>query len=366
MRKRVFPRYPILRLATLALVIPLAVAIAFSPDVRSAQTPAPDSLTAIPCPATISSIHPYVRQLEGHSDQVLSLTFHPDGSYLAGGSTDGSISIWDPQTTDASPVRTLNAAADPIVFVAFTPDGSRMLSCSSEGLIKLWNTFCFDELAELEPSATRPSAVSLCPDGSQFALVSTTGAVVVWDLAPGAPLTPAYRIDLAPDTLVQVVRFDPQLPNALWLGCADGAIELWSLDSGRRLDRLEGHTKAVTALAFHVGEDGSIADRWMLFGSSDGDAVLWTPAGLERLLCRWQFAIPVSVVALTPVTHWPVVGLVDGTLTLLSATPCRLISGVARIGSAITSIAAHPCGRAIAAATVDGIVTLIDLHPFVD
>src|SRR5262249_19034600 len=59
--------------------------------------------------------------LQGHSDQVVSVTFSPDGTRIASGSNDRTVKVWD--VASAEELRTLQGHRAGAQRVAFSPDG---------------------------------------------------------------------------------------------------------------------------------------------------------------------------------------------------------------------------------------------------
>ena len=72
-----------------------------------------------------------------HDDAILALTYSPDGRFVASGSEDKTIRIWDARTGKL--VRSLAGHAYDVNRLAFSPDGNRIASASPNGIVKIWN-----------------------------------------------------------------------------------------------------------------------------------------------------------------------------------------------------------------------------------
>jgi WD40 repeat protein len=75
--------------------------------------------------------------LEGHTDEVNSVSFSLDGTCIVSGSEDMTVRLWD--------ARTGQAVGDPLEghtswvrSVLFSPDGTRIISGSRDGTVRVW------------------------------------------------------------------------------------------------------------------------------------------------------------------------------------------------------------------------------------
>jgi len=75
------------------------------------------------------------RLLQGHTGRVLSVCFSPDGTKLASGSEDTTITIWDVAT--GTELTTLWGHSKLVSSVSFSPDGTKLASGSLDRGIKI-------------------------------------------------------------------------------------------------------------------------------------------------------------------------------------------------------------------------------------
>ena len=119
-------------------------------------------------------------RLGGHSDFVHSVAFSPSGEWIASGSRDETVRIWNAGTGKEE--RKLEGHLNDVYSVAFSPDGRSVLSASVSGSVTIWdaesgNQKALLEALDLDISQRRYSrstfrTARFSPDGKYVAIAS--------------------------------------------------------------------------------------------------------------------------------------------------------------------------------------------------
>jgi WD40 repeat protein len=112
--------------------------------------------------------------LEGHSDDVGSGSFAPDGATLLSGSYDSTLKLWC--TTTGGLLRTLYGHTEVVTSCAFSPAGLTIVSSSEDRTVRLW-TAATGQLQRVVEMGVHSFCFS--PDGKSISL-QHIGAVSVW------------------------------------------------------------------------------------------------------------------------------------------------------------------------------------------
>jgi WD40 repeat protein len=186
------------------------------------------------------------KTLTGHSDEVFSVAYSPDGRYLASGSIDQTIKIWEVAT--GKELRTLTGHSGGVFLVAYSPDGRYLASGSSDKTIKIWEVATGKELHTLTVYSYLYGAdVVYSPDGRYLASRSDDKTIKIWEVATGKELRtltghsgPVLSVVYSPDG-----RY-----LASGGGLRDNTIKIWQVATGKVLRTLTGHSDWVLSVVY--------------------------------------------------------------------------------------------------------------------
>jgi len=178
---------------------------------------------------------PWASNLQGHTSQVNSVAFSPDGKRLATGAADHTVKIWDFAT--GKDVLTLQGHTSQVTSVAFSPDGKRLATGAWDTAAKIWDLATGKELLTLQGHNGLIESIAFSPDGKRLA-AGANNTAKIWDLATGEGLLTLQ----GHTSQVNSVAFSPD-GKRLATGSLDATAKVWDLATGKELLTLKGHNK---------------------------------------------------------------------------------------------------------------------------
>jgi WD40 repeat protein len=103
----------------------------------------------------------------GHRSSVNSITFSPNGKYLASGSDDNTVKLWSMESQNE--IITLQGHRGWVYSVAFSPDGKYLASGSDDTMVKLWIVESWEEVTTLQGHNSSVFSVAFSSDGKYLA-----------------------------------------------------------------------------------------------------------------------------------------------------------------------------------------------------
>ena len=143
-------------------------------------------------------------EIEGHSAEVVSVQFSPNGEGLLTVSQDGTAKIWtcQPAPTQARPTFA-NAHQDVVFQLAFDPHGNRLLSGSFDGTARVWDLASRQWITTFKEHKAPVVAVDFNVQGTRAASLDAEGVLHVWDPVTGSPI---FCIDPQSDLFAEHIR----------------------------------------------------------------------------------------------------------------------------------------------------------------
>lgn len=213
---------------------------------------------------TVNRNGPELILQSGHGNVVSSVAYSPNGRWLASGSGDTTIRLWDVGTGRS--FRTLTGHTGPVTNVVFSRDGRWLASASFDRTVKLWDVVTWHEMRSMSDHIRAAYALAFSRD-SRWLASGDAKRVMVWEAATG---NKRYILSGHTDTVV-AVAFSPD-GRLLASASSDRTVKLWDMSTGTE-KRTLGHKEIVNTVTF--SPDG----QWL--ASSGGDEP-YDEAGKER------------------------------------------------------------------------------------
>jgi transducin (beta)-like 1 len=143
--------------------------------------------TTIEAAEPIELAYPSLRQLQGHNNEILSMTWSPRLNLLATGSADGTARIWNPPTGTSIKLSTSDTGSiDMIISVEWSPNGNILAAITANGALILWDSKGALKHSISNPSGASTLALQWSKMGTYVATGGTDGTISVYDPITGA------------------------------------------------------------------------------------------------------------------------------------------------------------------------------------
>ncbi|KAG8763615.1 hypothetical protein FRC11_000225 [Ceratobasidium sp. 423] len=263
---------------------------------------------------TISSSQSRILSRWSVGGAVSSLAISPDGAWVATGTSNGGICVWDAHNKQMM-LGPLETHTDVVTSVAYAPNNSHIASCSL--------------------------------DATVYTQSSQTGRVALGPLK--GHTKPINSIVYSPDSTILVTGSD------------DCTIRVWDTSTGETTSIFEGHAAPVLSIACSRGRAGTL----VVSGSADCRVFIFEIGAATIRVVSGPLDghnSPVTAVACSPDGSRAVSGSADGTICIWDThTGRRLAKYPASHLSSISQISFSPSGSRFASCSIDSTIYTWDL-----
>ena len=227
--------------------------------------------------------------LEGHSQRVCRVEFHPSGKYLASASEDTSWRLWDVETTTELLLQEGHSSG--VYAVSFNSDGSLLASAGLDSIGRIWDLRSGRTVMILDghmDGHIKPIyGLDWGADGHRVLTASADGWVKCWDVrkvqrtggigAHSSSVADVRWFKSADDPLLgtppgtdEKGNQQPKKSGTFFVSAGfDQKVNIFSADDWALIQTLSGHTAPVASV------DVSRNGRWIVSGGHDRTVKLW-------------------------------------------------------------------------------------------
>ncbi|CAD8169269.1 unnamed protein product [Paramecium pentaurelia] len=288
-------------------------------------------------------------QLEGHSDQVVTVCFSPNGTTLASGSEDKSIRLWDVKTGQQK--FKLDGHSHAVLSLCFSPDETTLASGSEDKSIRLWDVKTGQLKFKLDGHTHAVLSLCFSPDETTLASGSEDKSIRLWDVETGQQ---KFKLDGHNDS-VQSVCFSSD-GTKLASGSLDKSIRIWNVELGQVKAKLNGHKDSVLSVCF------SPDDTALASGSCDKEIFLWDVKTGKRMKQFFGHTHFIQSICFSPNGTTLASGSVDKSIRLWDVKTGQQKAKFDSHSGTVYSVCFSPDGNTLASGSSDMSIRLWDIQ----
>lgn len=219
--------------------------------------------------------------LEGHDGEIESLAFSKDGKLLASGERYKKIKIWE--VASRKELQMYTDIEGNVLGLAFTPDGKRLFAACKDNTARVWTVGSGAESKKL-PHNYAVNGIAMSPDGKFAATIDDGGNVNVWDTATLKKAKTIKHADAG-----RAISYSPD--GKLIASGGGEKVKIWDAVSGAELASAKAEANALAFIP-----NGST----LVVGTQDNFVIFMSVPDLSVKSKFEKHERPVTAVAVAP------------------------------------------------------------------
>lgn len=317
-----------------------------------------------------------LKTLEGHSNNVNSVAFSPDGTKIISGSEDGIIKIWEANSGKC--IQTLKGYSSKVESVAWSPDG-KYIVCGGDGRhVKIWETNSWESIKTLEINSCYAYSVAWSPDG-KYIVCGESGGLKIFDANSGENIKYMSKILYRDMLILPSSNFSMNFSNfsmeksVSWspdskyivsgsycgnLEVWNGNVKIWDVNSGiciKTIKVIGNYSKFVNSVCW--SPDG----KYIVIVHDEGSVYIWDVNSRKCIQNLTRCLEPARSVSWSPDGKYIVIGysfsdsiLLPGCgIRIFDANSGKKIKTLKGHSSIVSSVACSPDGKYIVSGSWD-------------
>ena len=274
--------------------------------------------------------------LEGHTGQITSCAFSPNGSLIATTGKDKTTRLWISKT--GTLINTFPCLGE-ATCCSFNPPGDSLSAGDAGGNVYLLELINYKDDNDV-----------LRKQFQDYLVVSELGREIERDSWARRPALKkgheAYIVACAIS------------PDGRWIvtGSADKTLKIWDVSTGYDQATLHGHADMVNCCT--VSKDG----RWIISGSEDRSVRIWDAAEASLAATLQGHPLEVADCDISPDGRWIASACGDMTLRLWDMDSRQELATLAGHTNSLKACAISPDGRWIVSASIDSTLKIWDAN----
>jgi eukaryotic-like serine/threonine-protein kinase len=309
--------------------------MAFSPD--GSRLVAPDQRVARVWETGTGKL---AAVLTGHTDNVNTAVFGPNGKRILTASNDRTARIWDPETGEELARLTGNAGA--VYSASFSTDGTLIVTSAADYVSKVWDVASASERFRVNGGMAHFNA-----DGTRI-MTLLDGCATIWDSTSGKSVNvigssakPLWTFGFAPDGKRIVTT------------SKEGVAELWHADTGKELQAYEHGERLSKAV---LNADGSLLMTWSLTGILR----VWNTESGENTVTQHTAQRTITTAQFSPDSTRVVTASLNDMVKVWDVRASLVHPLETKHRSPVTAVACSPDGQRLATISEGGELKILD------